>query len=453
MRRALVIISTCCSHFADKMALLVAIGRSFATCGNNTTYLLSGWSPCAHIIRLGGDEVACLRESDRCFSELEHATSSLCRFQATVLNEENDRLTKTWAAIEQIPAEMRQFSGYKLSDICRSSLARRFQASPTVLGRYSDEPVVRHHIDCFQKDAIRSLLFFRRTMLDDRPDVVLHFSGRFHRDRCAMLVCQELRIPIVAIESSFHQRYVYWDESGRTGSSGRIGCPRPWRVPPGAIDCLETLMVESLNQCGLTRDSLLHYRSHSPARTHSKTLLFLAQVPYDAALVEDGADFSDQIEAVRAVSEHLSAIGPHRLIVRPHPKAPELADEITKLGLRNTSTDHSSTRGLLDDLQSADCAITVCSQSGLQAAWLGKPVVVLGRAFYSDKGFTFDAHGSEETLGQALADALTAVPADEVRRQACCEYLAYLHGNCMLRADTPSRGAELLESACGKRQQ
>jgi capsule polysaccharide export protein KpsC/LpsZ len=353
-------------------------------------------------------------------------------------------LESIWRSMADCSWEDREYAGQNLFEICRASIARRLKISPTSIQHHAGEKATRQCIDEFTRDAIRSLLLYRRLFEQWRPAIILHFSGRFHRDRCAAIVAKEFGIPIVAIESTFHESYLYWDVAGRTGTTDQIGRAGQVVRSDDLQVRVDTLMAESLG-CPIDKLSEITHRKPSKQISGKKTILFLGQVPYDASIAEEGGDFGDQITSIRIVSTLLRPFA-HELIVRSHPKAPEvgLDDRLPDVCI----VQPSESSKLLDMIVSADCVVTVCSQAGLQAAWLGKPVVLLGRAFYANKGFTFDALGQTQFAPEAMSLALDRPTRNCERQRSFYRYMAYLSETCMLCSDNSTRAAELLEIIC-----
>jgi hypothetical protein len=400
------------------------------------------------VIRQPGGKQACILQSAAFYRAL--PAGSIDLGTGLQCDEDISALERAWRSVIDTPAENREYAGHNLFEICRASITRRLKVNPTAVQHGRGDVLIQQCIDEYTRDAILTLLFFRRIFQQWHPDVILHFSGRFHRDRCTVLVAEELGIPIVAIESSFHDRYLYWDHSGRTGASGQMGRAGQVVLSPDLEARVNMLMAESL-RCPVTKGGEQTNRAQNKGSLRKRIILFLGQVPYDASIVEEGGDFSNQVETVKMLSTLLIPTA-HQLIVRPHPKAPEIG-----LAIRDTRlpdvwvVEPSESAQLFDMLVSADCVVTVCSQAGLQAAWLGKPVVLLGKAFYADKGFTFDGLGKIQSATKALSLALDSPNRDSERRQSYYRYLAYLSESCMLRTDDWARAADLLTTTCKRR--
>jgi capsule polysaccharide modification protein KpsS len=92
-------------------------------------------------------------------------------------------------------------------------------------------------------------------------------------------------------------------------------------------------------------------------------------------------------------------------------------------------------------IERAHCVATINSQSGLEAAIRGKPVLVLGDAFYSGLGFTNDWNFPVllESLG----------PDDMVSDVAMARRFGYIFLELYCRRKTPEEVASLVQSTMG----
>jgi hypothetical protein len=227
----------------------------------------------------------------------------------------------------------------------------------------------------------------------------------------------------VAIESSFIPNRIYWDEAGVTGNRGGMSSfslmHQCEALAPDAErqTAVNNMLMSSL---GITESRWVsrakerdRVRAGVGVREQDKLILFLCQVPYDTSVVCDGGDFSDQAFAMSAVSEMLKLDNNYKFLARLHPKdnGSDLQTHLHSLannrGVISVSPRGEGQRDLFNELVAADLAVTVNSQAGLQAAWCGLPVLLLGRAFYGQKGFTFDALGQSSYLAPAFTHAIS----------------------------------------------
>lgn len=139
---------------------------------------------------------------------------------------------------------------------------------------------------------------------------------------------------------------------------------------------------------------------------------FPLHVPADVALTLRAPEYLDQLSLVDYLLRHTPAS--HALVIKEHPaqigatdvtRLRSLMDRYDNLVVLPPSTNNYRV------LERADAVVCVNSKTGAEALLLGKPVVVLGDAFYSRTSLVrrIDRLGD---VGPALLAALTAKAAD-----------------------------------------
>lgn len=160
--------------------------------------------------------------------------------------------------------------------------------------------------------------------------------------------------------------------------------------------------------------SSLRLRSHyTPLSGLGPFVYYPLHVPGDMALTLRSPHCLDQL----ALIDYLARSVPHthRLAIKEHPamigaidagRVLELLRRHDNLALLPPSTNNYTV------LRAADAVVSVNSKSGAEAALLGKPVLVLGDAFYRDSPLVTPVTALQELPG-ALATTLAApTPAD-----------------------------------------
>lgn len=151
--------------------------------------------------------------------------------------------------------------------------------------------------------------------------------------------------------------------------------------------------------------------------------LLLAHVRNDTSVLYDSPLYEDSVDFITSVIDLFrSEFKDWTLVVKLHPKeeggnAPggyqfnqETKHELAKRGYTSEENIYIvadkkyNTQTLM---QISKIGITEVSQSGLEMAILGKPVIAAGSAFYGAKGFTWDL-SHPITLQPLLADAMKA---------------------------------------------
>jgi hypothetical protein len=141
-------------------------------------------------------------------------------------------------------------------------------------------------------------------------------------------------------------------------------------------------------------------------------LYYPLHVPADMALTLRSPEYLDQVATIDFLLRTIPDT--HVLVVKEHPaqigaipagRLFELARRFDNFILLPPQTNNYTVLGR------ADAIVSVNSKSGAEAVLLGKPVVVMGDAFYRSCPLVFAAHRLAD-VPQRLRDALAAPPFD-----------------------------------------
>ncbi|WP_226662008.1 hypothetical protein [Microbulbifer aggregans] len=132
-------------------------------------------------------------------------------------------------------------------------------------------------------------------------------------------------------------------------------------------------------------------------------LLLTCQVINDYSLIDSFRDLTSSIELYKEIIGLVIGHTDYNLVVKVHPwerKKVKSAEPVTYLALAeylNSFQAHEASRVLLTEesnlhhlISDSVTTITLCSQSGLEASFLGKKPIIIGGSFYSGKGFSHD---------------------------------------------------------------
>lgn len=163
---------------------------------------------------------------------------------------------------------------------------------------------------------------------------------------------------------------------------------------------------------GMLWNSARSGRLQSPLAQAGRYVYYPLHVPADMALTLRSPEYLDQL----ALVGYLARIVPHThsLVIKEHPaqigalSAARLAD--LKRSYDNLVILPPSVNNY-EVLRGADAVVTVNSKSGAEAMILGKPVLVLGDAFYSDCEHVTRVD-SLKALPEAIADAIASPGAE-----------------------------------------
>lgn len=152
--------------------------------------------------------------------------------------------------------------------------------------------------------------------------------------------------------------------------------------------------------------------------------LLVLQVPDDVNMVYHSPYFKSHYEIVKAVHEALPKGSV--LVVREHPLYKRLYESSLYLYIDECSGVYLDTSvNLLDIIYSADVVIVNNSTVGLESLAIGKPVVVLGNAYYDQFPLCYKYTGYN--LKQLVIDASIKPTNDDLLARKKC--LVYLFNN------------------------
>lgn len=257
-----------------------------------------------------------------------------------------------------------------------------------------------------------------------RPDLVLLVQGFEPHNAVARAVALELGIRVLALENTSRSDRLLWDDV--TGLSGRNASQQTYWRYKGSVghaiyqDYCEQLIdatkrlksaehqsPDGVGSCSSDSAPAARQMKQTQARPY---VLFLGQVYTDSSQVFGLRQWESPLEVLRGLVDWCEAndVG---LVLKLHPKEATGVNPVdnrnynlltyqkiqsdTNLIARLNSVgaviDHDNQLDTYQLIDQAAVAVTVNSQSGLEAAIRGIPVVVCGDANFGGLGFTFDA--------------------------------------------------------------
>ncbi len=153
----------------------------------------------------------------------------------------------------------------------------------------------------------------------------------------------------------------------------------------------------------------------------STIILVPAQIDWDTNIVYNSPEFPTNADVLREVLAVANQRTGTFVVFKRHPEEPANRDYRGVLGEKGRAAEGINLHSLIG----ASAAVVVRNSTvGLEAVAHGKPVVVLGRALWSHKGFTYDSSGREQAR-EAVRTALTGGFTEEMRARAA-KFFAYL---------------------------
>ncbi len=241
---------------------------------------------------------------------------------------------------------------------------------------------------------------------------VVGVQGYEPRSAVARLACIRHNIPYLAIENTAVRDRMIWDNISGITTIKNLARSFYWRYEPTTAQDDAEAYCEWL----IARTRELKQQEHAgpsqaePLPDHAPFALFLGQVYTDSATVTGLKHWETPLEPMRHAINEARRLG-LRLVIKLHPKEmsgddplrlrpynqltwrkmqadPELSAMLQQHQVVVDDANRLDTFALIDK---AAVVVTVNSQTGLEAAIRGKPVVVCGDSFYGDLGFTFEA--------------------------------------------------------------
>lgn len=153
----------------------------------------------------------------------------------------------------------------------------------------------------------------------------------------------------------------------------------------------------------------------------AKIVVLPLQLENDSNILFNSPFFRTMPQVIAVLQKSLDNLRDVWVVIKPHPEDKDRVLELSELcGPRCLLSGNLSLPSLL---AIADVVVTVNSNVGFEALIQGKPVVALGRAIYTEKGFTFDIAGPQDMelqLDRALKAAEQPKPvSDDFRRFLC----------------------------------
>jgi hypothetical protein len=170
----------------------------------------------------------------------------------------------------------------------------------------------------------------------------------------------------------------------------------------------------------MVRNSIAMRRFYTPLADAGPFVYYPLHVPGDMALTLRSGEYLDQLALVDYLARTVPAT--HRVAVKEHPAMIGALDAARLRALLRT---HDNVVVLPPEtnnyevLRATDVVVSVNSKSGAEAALLGKRVLVLGDAFYSDAPIVERVESLSalrRRLAEAVADPAAVAGADVVSR-------------------------------------
>ena len=279
------------------------------------------------------------------------------------------------------------------------------------------------------------------------PDLVVLVQGYEPHNAVARIAAENLGLSYLSLENTAVSERMLWDNvTGITNHNlaknyfRKFDPATPQQVADDYCQHLlnNTKSFKSAEHLSPTRTEHEHQTNFpGDVKANRPKVLFLGQVYTDSSVIfglkqwtspiqlirrcvrwaaENGFDFIAKLHPKEAMGANTIDSRPYnKLTARKMSDAPDLSAMLEKA---NAFIDDDNSLDTYDLIKKADLIVTLNSQAGLEAAMIGKPVVVAGDAFFGNMGFTFDAP-SPEYFDSVMSVAINERSSDEATKRNC----------------------------------
>lgn len=352
-----------------------------------------------------------------------------------------------------------EYDGLLLWELCKVSIIK-YQGKLILPGRTTLTEDDLHCISRFYSWAINCMNVIGHLLNDTDPDVVVLTQGGVYDSRIIAELCRRNGITAIALENSLSSAHFYADSL-----TGQILNRHALALTGDVLNECSAVSVSTAEsqvklffQQALASKEPDHQTGNAAAESDlasmlcipgdSRIILFLGQVRTDGSIILDSTVYPDPVMLVEQLIMIMQGHPDYFLIVRLHPKEDtcdrlsygygrdqrELCYNATLKELNMRGITSSDRLRIVSDRQIdtyalmklSNIGITINSQSGLEMALFGKPVITAGRCFYAGKGFTRDLV-RPQLLEAVLADALNnpQTTGEYTRLLRFCHYLFF----------------------------
>ncbi len=305
----------------------------------------------------------------------------------------------------------------------------------------NSKPCLRHNRRLYRKIRnlyIRDFKFALRFLNVNKPTQVILFNGRFVEERAFWNAARTLGIKVMFYETFIHSwnnRYFLFEEPTHSPAyrghvmekfGHHLALSSPDKFALAAKEFFEVRARGEGNKFTEFQDSSTNFDSDLP-------IVSFFHSSQDELIMVNLIDsfWTSQEMALQELVEQLNVLGGHRLVIRIHPhllhKAREENIRWNNLGMMYSSKFDWVTYIPADDptntydlIRASKIVVTCASTVGVEASYLRKPSILLGRAFHEGMGIT-QVVNSRDQLQQYLTKAFS----DETLRQAKVQAMKY----------------------------
>lgn len=246
------------------------------------------------------------------------------------------------------------------------------------------------------------------------PNAIAIVQGYDSLNAVSRCLAIRQNLPLLSLENTAVSDRMLWDNLSGITTNRNLAKNYYWRFRETISEEVAHAYCEQLITNTKSKKLAEHASPEKPfqkARNNRPNVLFLGQVYTDSSVLFGIGEWKTPIALIKQLAKLAHAMD-FNLWIKLHPKemtgfSPVINQPYDKLTWRKLSSDaefsnflKTNDRVMIDHeneydtyalMKSADVAVTLNSQAGLEAAIRGIPTVVAGEAFYSNLRFTLDA--------------------------------------------------------------
>lgn len=258
-----------------------------------------------------------------------------------------------------------------------------------------DPPINKKLIKRYFKSAIATYLTTEKIIQKLNPQKVITYNGRYACSKPIVEVCKKYSIPILYHErGATKERYYLSDKSPHDFKSIRASIKQIWELSQDKNKeeiaesyFFKKMQGEEIGWVSFTKEQI---KGLIPKKTKKYRWTYYSSSDDEFVYVEGSVEhpiFSSQIKAIQWLIDYVAKLDDVELVIRVHPHKEQKSQR-----LRNFWNNLSGNNVLVVPSYSpidsyalaktSDLVIVYGSTIGVEAAYLGKPVIVIGDALY-----------------------------------------------------------------------
>lgn len=264
-------------------------------------------------------------------------------------------------------------------------------------------------INRYFKSAIATFVITEKLIRNFKPHKVITYNGRFASSRPIIDLCKKYSIPVLYHERGATKDRYYLSEKPPHNFKGiRASIKEMWESSQdrNKQEIAKSYFLKKIEGEGIGWVSFTKAQTRNlvPEKSKKYRWTYYSSSDDEYMYVEDSIEypiFKSQVEAIQWLINYVAKLDDVELIIRVHPhkeqKSQKLKNFWNNLSGKNVLIvpSHSPVDSYAL-AKSSDLVIVYGSTMGVEAAYLGKPVITIGDATYRGLNCTYEPLSLEE---------------------------------------------------------